>query len=99
VNTSANNSAAIATYTAQLNTQSIVRDYAIQFINNLSVTTVDSIKLQASTMSYLTDATTELTRQAIVCILCNIIQKSFFEYIDNCSIKMWSSNQCIKSDG
>jgi hypothetical protein len=78
VNTSANNSAAIATYTAQLNTQSIVRDYAIQFINNLSVTTVDSIKLQASTMSYLTTATSELTRQAVVCYSLSFIFLKIF---------------------
>jgi hypothetical protein len=53
-------------YTNALNSAAIVRDYAVQFISNLSVTSIDSIKLQASAMSYLTATTSELTRQAVV---------------------------------
>ncbi|CAF4044663.1 unnamed protein product, partial [Rotaria sp. Silwood2] len=65
-NTSANTSEVLTSYTAALNTEANVRDYAIQFICNLSITTIDSIKLQASTMNYLTEATSALTRQAIM---------------------------------
>ncbi|CAF5188673.1 unnamed protein product, partial [Rotaria sp. Silwood1] len=64
-NTSANTSEALASYTAALNTDANVRDYAIQFICNLSITTIDSIKLQASTMNHLTEATPALSRQAL----------------------------------
>ncbi|CAF4570593.1 unnamed protein product [Rotaria sp. Silwood1] len=64
-NTSANTSEALASYTAALNADANVRDYAIQFICNLSITTIDSIKLQASTMNHLTEATPALTRQAL----------------------------------
>ena len=53
-------------YTAALNAQAIVRDYAIQFISNLSITNIDSIILQSSTMNDLTSTTSELTRQAVV---------------------------------
>jgi hypothetical protein len=56
----------MAAYAAALNKQAIVRDYAVQFVSNLSITTIDSIKLQASTMSSLTSATSELTRQTVV---------------------------------
>lgn len=56
----------MAAYNTYLNSQANVRDYAIQFLNNLTVTTIDSIKLQASTISELTSVPTELTRQATV---------------------------------
>lgn len=56
----------MAAYTAALNAQAVVRDYAVQFISNLSITNIDSIKLQASTMTLLTDSTSELTRQTVV---------------------------------
>ncbi|CAF3507643.1 unnamed protein product [Rotaria sordida] len=64
-NTSADTSEAIASYTAALNAEANVRDYAIRFINNLPITTIDSVKLQASTMNHLTTATSALTRQAV----------------------------------
>jgi hypothetical protein len=56
----------MTSYVDALNAQAIVRDYAVQFINNLSITNIDSIKLQAATMASLTDATSELTRQTLV---------------------------------
>lgn len=56
----------MADYTASLNAQAIVRDYAVQFISDLSITTIDSIILQSSTLSYLTETTSELTRQTVV---------------------------------
>lgn len=59
----------MAAYAASLNAQAVVRDYVVNFISSLPVTNVDSVKLQASTMSHLTDTTSELTRQSIVCLL------------------------------
>lgn len=56
----------MSAYVAALNSQAIVRDYAIQFITNLTVTTIDSVQLQASTLAELTSSTSELTRQAMV---------------------------------
>jgi len=56
----------MASYVAALNAQATVRDYAVQFISNLSITNIDSIILQASTLSSLTSATSELTRQTVV---------------------------------
>jgi hypothetical protein len=58
----------MAAYVSALNQQAIVRDYAVQFVSNLSITNINSIILQASTLSSLTDATEELTRQTVVCI-------------------------------
>lgn len=65
-NTSANTSLATSAYLAELNTHAIVRDYAIQFLNNLTITTIDSVKLQAAALAELTNVPTELTRQAVV---------------------------------
>jgi len=56
----------MSAYVDALNSQAIVRDYAIQFVTNLSVTTVDSVQLQAATLADLTSTTSELTRQSMV---------------------------------
>ena len=56
----------MSAYVAGLNVDAVVRDYAIQFMSNLTVTTVDSVKLQASVVAQLTSVPNELTRQAVV---------------------------------
>ncbi|UJR27333.1 hypothetical protein I4U23_008626 [Adineta vaga] len=86
-NSSVNSTEALATYTAAVNTQSVVRDYAIQFIGNLSITNVDSIKLQASTMSVLTESTSELTRQAatIAATKCSALVNALSDMADTVS--------------
>lgn len=56
----------MADYTAKLNALANVRDYAVQFVSDLSITTIDSIILQSSTLSSLTETTSELTRQTVV---------------------------------
>jgi hypothetical protein len=63
---SANTTDSLSAYTTSLNSQATVRDYAIQFVNNLTITTIDSVKLQASMVKSLTSVPSELTRQAIV---------------------------------
>jgi hypothetical protein len=53
----------------QLNTQANVRDYLMSFTTNLLITTSNSIKLQASSLAQLTQATNQLTRATSVRIL------------------------------
>ena len=53
-------------YNKQLNIYANVRDYLVQFTLNLAVTTSDSIKLQASSLSQFTQATNQLTRTTSV---------------------------------
>ncbi len=55
-----------AEYKKQLNIYANVRDYLMIFVTNLAITTADSIKLQASTLAQLTEATNQLTRTATV---------------------------------
>ena len=45
-----------------LNSQANVRDYLINFITNLQITTSNSIKLQSSSLVQLTQSTNQLTR-------------------------------------
>lgn len=58
----------MAAYSAAVNTEANTRDYAVKFLNNLPITNIDSVKLQASTINYLTGSTSALTRDAIVCL-------------------------------
>jgi hypothetical protein len=53
-------------YNQQLNTFAAVQEYLMLFINNLTIAQIDSITLQASTLSQLTSTTNELTRDALV---------------------------------
>ncbi len=43
-----------------------IRDHLMMTITNVPITTIDSIKLQASTLAELTEATNQLTRTAAV---------------------------------
>jgi hypothetical protein len=58
--------AALNKYIQRLNVLANVRDYLMMFTSNLTITTVDSIKLQASALAQLTEATNQLTRTASV---------------------------------
>jgi hypothetical protein len=53
-------------YNQKLNALANVRTYLMMFISNLTITTVDSIKLQASALTQLTEATNQLTRTVSV---------------------------------
>jgi hypothetical protein len=53
-------------YNKQLNIYANVRDYLMQFTTNLAITTSNSIKLQASSLSQLTQSTNQLTRTTAV---------------------------------
>jgi len=81
----------MSAYVDALNSQAIVRDYAIQFVTNLSVTTVDSVQLQAATLADLTSTTSELTGQSMVRRTIFSIKKNDFFFVsllDSCNVEM-----------
>ena len=50
----------------RLNQQAANRDYLMEVLDGLQVTTSNSLKLQATTLVQLTSSTTDLTRAALV---------------------------------
>jgi hypothetical protein len=60
------NQSALIEFITQLNIQANVRDYLMPFTTNLIITTANSIKLQSSTLSQLTQAINQLTRTTAV---------------------------------
>jgi hypothetical protein len=60
------NKSALDEYNQNLNTYANARDYLISFTTNLAITTVNSIKLQASSLAQITQATNQLTRNTLV---------------------------------
>jgi len=58
------NESAFIEYEKNLNSQSNVRDYLMNFFSNLQITTSNSIKLQSSSLVQLTQSTNQLTRNA-----------------------------------
>jgi hypothetical protein len=53
-------------YNKEINSHANLREYLISFTTNLAITTVNSIKLQASTLAELTQTTNQLTRTTLV---------------------------------
>lgn len=60
------NASAYEIYNENLNSQSNVREVLIQYMNNLLITTPNSIKLQSASLAELTQSTNQLTRQTLV---------------------------------
>jgi hypothetical protein len=60
------NQSALIQFNKELNSQANVRDYLMTFTTNLAITTSNSIKLQASSLAQLTQATNQLTRTTLV---------------------------------
>ena len=56
----------MAEYRKDLNAQSTARDYLMTVMDALPVTTLNSIKLQSTCLSQLTEATNQLSRAALV---------------------------------
>ena len=56
------NASALAALMRQLNSDAVVRDYLVTFTSDLAVTTANSVKMQASSLSQLTRNTNQLTR-------------------------------------
>ncbi|CAF1261744.1 unnamed protein product [Adineta steineri] len=59
------NESTLLEFNKKLNIQANIRDYLISFTTNLIIANSDSIKLQASALAQLTQATNGLTRNAI----------------------------------
>jgi hypothetical protein len=66
------NVSALNEYNKQKNSDANVREYLITFTKNLTITTLNSIKLQSSSLAQLTKATNELTRTTLVRLKCLI---------------------------
>ncbi|CAF1336506.1 unnamed protein product [Adineta steineri] len=62
------NASALAEYNKQLNVYANIRDSLVTYITNLPITTVDSIKLQASSLAQFTQATNQLTRNSLTLV-------------------------------
>ena len=60
------NASALAEFNRKQNLYASVRDYLIASTINLAIATPNSIRLQASTLSQLTQATNQLTRSSVV---------------------------------
>jgi hypothetical protein len=60
------NASALTEFSTELNLQANIRDYLMTFTTNLGITTSNSITLQASSLAQLTQATNQLTREALV---------------------------------
>jgi hypothetical protein len=60
------NQSALDEYNKQLNSIAKARDYLIRFTTKLAITTANSIKLQASSLAQMTQATNQLTRTTLV---------------------------------
>lgn len=88
---SLNNDSLIDQYKKQLNIDAMTREYLILTTTKLAATTVDSIKLQASTLAQLTRATNQLTRTAAVSEL--FFLKLVFRKI---YLQMQASNKCYQ---
>src|SRR4051812_16808602 len=58
------NESALLEYTRDLNTQANIRDYMMNYVSNLAITTVNSIKLQSASLIQMTGSTNQLTRTA-----------------------------------
>ena len=58
------NESALIDYANDLNIQANIRDYTTNYIINLAITTMNSIKLQSGSLIQMTGATNQLTRTA-----------------------------------
>ena len=71
------NASALSVFNQQLNSLAGVRDFLMTFTTDLLVTTPNSIKLQATTLSQLTQATNQLTRSSSVNIFSTALSMIF----------------------
>ena len=83
-----------------MNRQAAARDYTIKFTTNLSITNVDSVKVQASAVSTLTNTPTELTLQAVVNkMVANFDEILLYRVLDGLSEKIGRLGQCTRWHG
>lgn len=60
-------------YTDNQNTQAALRDFLSNFINNISITDINSVTNQAAMLSQLTSQTDQITRNTAVKLFFNFI--------------------------
>ncbi len=60
------NESAMIEYNKEINSSAYDREYLMLFTADLAITTVNSIKLQSSTLVELTQATNQLTQTTLV---------------------------------
>lgn len=65
-------------YIKELDSHANLREYLISFINNHSITTINTIKLQSSILAQLTQATNQLTRITLVSKRANVLSLGRF---------------------
>ena len=63
------NATALKEYQRGMNRRALVRDYLVNFFLYFGLTSVENMKLQASTLAELTTAMNELTRSTIVSVI------------------------------
>jgi hypothetical protein len=78
------NKSALIEFNKELNSQANVRDYLITYTTNLAITTSNSIKLQASSLAQLTQATNQLTRNTLVRKSFSLLENLILINIDDC---------------
>ena len=95
------NASALAVFNQQLNDYANVRDFLMTFTTNLAVTTVNSIRLQASSLAQLTQATNQLTRSTVVLIapLSFSLSSICLRHIDDRLGEMLPTGHCYSLDG
>ena len=76
------NASALNQFNKELNSQADIRDYLMTFTTNLAITTSNSIKLQASSLAQLTQATNQLTRTTLVRKKRFFLVKTFIKKFD-----------------
>jgi hypothetical protein len=74
------NDSALLEYNQNLNTQANTREYLVQYIDTLPITTSNSIKLQSAVLVALTQSTNQLTRQTLVNKIFFLFRIFFFDF-------------------
>jgi hypothetical protein len=60
------NDSVLTQFNQELNIEANIREYLMTFISNLPITTLNTIKLQSSSLTQITQSTNQLTRTALV---------------------------------
>lgn len=85
-----------ALYESNRNKRSLARDFISKFLNNLSISNMDSVRTQLGLMTMLSSQTDELSRNSLVNIY--YFSKTFIRnFISNFfSLKNIILNQCLR---
>ena len=92
------NASAVTEFNKELNSQANTRDYLMAFTTKLAITTSNSIKLQASSLAQLTQATNQLTRATLVRKIRFLLKHFTYISLDKCIGEMLSIICCFTID-